>query len=609
MAGFAVKVGADTRSFEQGMKAIASVASQTALNTSAAFLKTGGLIRADLLRTIADLEKLQKAAGYAASAWRIFQEAGGVRGLAIGALGLYALTKAIGDVGEAAEAAQKRLEALVKIGADARGAGVSTTFLQSLTGQAKALNTEVSTLTGMLETAREASTVRIGEGDGDATSTILNRLRQNAKAGNIGQVDLDRFTNADSQEARIRVILDLIDQLRAKGAQLAALDLARTMFGAEFENKLRTGTDMIGAMRRALDGLAAGDQGRIIPPEEIQRAENLNRRLEEAKRVLEAGLAPINRDLALWQSQQLAGWVDIKEQIAAAAAQAGKLYEWVSSVGKVLGDLGNSNVFKTLRDAMDRMGLIDQGEVARINRMLNGGLEATDNPTVPKDGEPLQIAVKPNRDTSRSLPSLAKPKAPTQSEISAIESFVGQLEKSAAALKAEADAYGLSNAERRIAIELAKAEEIAKQNGIKLTEEQTKRIREAATAMAEQRDKLDNLRDKQELLRGTGSDVFRGFYNDARNGASALDSLNNALGRVLDRIANAQIDGLIDSLFGKGGTSGALSGLLGGGKSSGVGLGDILGFFTGSVNPLPKFADGLMPGAVVGAGGEMELPA
>lgn len=588
MAGMAIKVGADTRPFEAGMKAAVSVGAQTAAQIGAKWAATAtGIDRAmaQTARNVGVTFGREVAAKITPAAL----------GIAGAVAGFVAIQHAVHEVGEAAEAARKRLEALVKIGADARGAGVSTTFLQSLTGQAKALNTEVSTLTGMLETAREASTVRIGEGDGDATSTILNRLRQNAKAGNIGQVDLDRFTNADSQEARIRVILDLIDQLRAKGAQLAALDLARTMFGAEFENKLRTGTDMIGAMRRALDGLAAGDRGRIIPPEEIQRAENLNRRLEEAKRVLETGLAPINRDIALWQSQQLASWVDIKEQIAAAAAQAGKLYEWVTGVGKVLSDLGNSNVFKTLRDAMDRMGLIDQGEVARINRMLNGGLEATDNPTVPKDGAPLQISVRPKTDTSRALPSLSKPRAssaPSQSEISAIESFVGQLEKSAAALKAEADAYGLSNAERRIAIELAKAEEIAKQNGIKLTEEQTKRIREAATAMAEQRDKLDDLRDKQELLRGTGSDVFRGFYNDARNGASALDSLNNALGRVLDRIANAQIDGLIDSLFGKGGTSGALSGLLGGGKSSGVGLGDILGFFTGSVSPLPKYADG-----------------
>lgn len=562
MPGLAIAVGGDVRPFEQAMKSALTIGAQTAAQIGARYAAAAAGIDkafASTARNVGVTFGREMASALSPTAL----------GIAGAVAGVLALRFAVDEVGRAAKAAQERLEGMVKIGADARAAGVGTTFLQSLTGQAKALQVEVSSLTAMLDTAREASTIRIAEGDGDASSTILNRLQQNLKAGNLGQADIERFTGAESQESRIRVILDLLEQLRAKGSNLAALDLARTMFGAEFETKLRTGTDMIGAMRRALDGLAVGDQGRIIAPEEIQRAENLNRRLEEAQRILEQGLAPINRDIALWQSQQLAGWVDIKEQIAAAAAQAGRLYEWVTGVGTVLSNLGNANVFKGLRDALDSMGMIDKGEVARIERMLNGGLTATDVPGAPKDasvGGPLQIAVKPKADTSRALPSLSKSKTPSQSEVSAIETFVGSLEKSAAALRAEADAYGRSNVERRIAIELAKAEEIAKQNNVKLTEEQTRRIREAATAAAEQRDRLDELRDQQELLRSGAGDVFHGLYNDAKNGASGLDLLNNALGRVLDRIAGAQIDGLVDALLGKNGTSGALSGLFGGGN-------------------------------------------
>lgn len=605
MSGFAIKIGADTRPLEQGLKAALGVATQTAaqIGTRYAAAATGiDKVFAQTARNVGLTFGREVAAAVTPA----------TLGIGAGIAGFVALKFAVDAVGDAAKAAQERLASLVKIGAEARNLGIGTTFLQSLTGQAKALGTEVSALTAMLDKAREASTVSIGEGDGKASSTILNRLQQNVKAGNLGTVDLDRFTNAESQEARIKVILDLLDQLRAKGANLAAFDLARTMFGSEFETKLRTGVDMIGAMRRALDGIAAGDQGRIIPPEEIQRAENLNRRLEEAQRILEAGLAPIQRDIAFWQQQQLAGWVDIKEQIAGAAAVAGRLYEWVSGIGKVLSNLGSSNVFATLRDYAEKAGLIDKGEQARIERMLNGGLEAKDKPAVPADagaGGPLQIAVKPKADTSRSLPSLTAPKAkaaPSSTEISAIETFVGSLEKSAAALKAEADAYGKSSAERRIAIELAKAQEIATQNGTTLTEEQTRRIRESATAIAEQRDKIEDLRDSQENLRAGGREVFGGLYQDARNGVSALDMLNNALGRIIDRIANSQIDGFVDALFGKNGSNGSLSGLFGGGLASlfGGGAGGALtteaAFNAGATSSITSW---LADGGLVGGNG------
>lgn len=590
MTGFAIKVGADTKPFEQGMKAALTVAGQTAAQIGARYAVAATGIDKAFSATARNLgvtfgRELMSAVSPAAL------------GIAAGVAGLVAMQFAIKEVGEAARAAEERLAGMVKIAADARGAGVGTTFLQSLTGQAKTLGTEVSTLTGMLERARDASTVSIGEGTGKASSPILDRLRQNVKAGNLGTVDLERFTNADSQEARIKVVLDLIDQLRAKGADLAALDLGGKFFGAEFETKLRTGVDMVGAMRRALDGLSVGDQGRIIPPEEVQRAENLNRRLEEAQRILQDGLAPINRDIAMWQSQQLAGWVDIKEQIAAAAGFAGRLYESTAAIGRALSALGNANVFQSMRNAMDSMGLIDKGEVARIERQLNGGLEATDKPGAPKDadaGGPLRISVKPKGDTSRALPSLTPHKAsaaPSSSEITAIESFVGNLEKSAAALKAEADAYGKSSVERRISIELAKAEEIAKQNNTKLTDEQTARIRASATALAEQREKLDDLREAQDNLRSGAKEVFGGIYHDIRNGVSALQILENALGRVLDRIANNQIDSLVDSLFGKPGSSGSLSSAF-----SNI-IGSALGGGGGTVAPGAAIANAPMPPA------------
>lgn len=509
--------------------------------------------------------------------------------------GFQTIKMALNEVSRASQAAQERLEELVKIAKQAQGAGVGTTFLQSLTGQAKALGTEAQSLVSMLERAREASTVRIGEGTEAASSAILDRLRQNVAAGNLAKVDLDKFTNAESQEARIRVILELIDQLRAKGAQLAALDLAGRMFGAEFEAKLRTGTDMIGAMRRALDGLQVGADGRIIPPEEIARAESMKAQLREIEDKLANALKPLNEDIALWQQQQLQGWIDIKAQLADVVVLAGQVYGAIKSVGDYISSLGNAKPFQALRDWLDSVGAIDKAEVARIERMLNGGLTA-DKPAVPKDADangPLQISVKPKADTSRPLPSLSTPKAAGSSaaEVDEIQRFINQLDKSTVSLKAQVDTFHLSNSEQAVALQLARAQEIAKQNNRTLTEEETRRIREAATAASTYKDKLADLAQAQqqgaELARTLGNALSDSFADAILEGKSFGDILNDLTKQLAKMALQAAFTG-----------QGPLAGLFGTAPAASEGssaVGGLAGMFKG----LFGFADG---GHVTGPG-------
>lgn len=318
----------------------------------------------------------------------------------------------------------------------------------------------------------------------------------------------------------------------------------------------------------------------LLKPDEIVRAQELQRRLEDAQRTLDTAAREFSLELAragIGLREDAISWKELMASGARIAVtilqQARQVQEQMTAnepavfgrdywreedrpasglkkdIGRTTratstGDVERDAALDKLRGNLGNRTLIDQAQEA--SRRMSDGLR-------PDQSKPI-------------ISTRSKGGAASPSEISAIETFVGSLEKSAAALRAEADAYGRSNVERRIAIELAKAEEIAKQNSVKLTEQQTQRIREAATAAAEQRDRLDELRDKQELLRSSAGDVFHGLYNDAKNGASGLDLLNNALGRVLDRIAGAQIDGLVDALLGKNGTSGALSGLLGGGN-------------------------------------------
>ena len=159
----------------------------------------------------------------------------------------------------------------------------------------------------MLNKAREAATEHIGENGKASSSAIQDRLLQNVKAGELGQGDLDRYTNAKGQDERIRVILDLIDPLRDKGMQLAASDLAGKMFGSDFEDKLRSGVDMVGRMREAVDGLKVAGGIGLVPPEEISRAVALNAEFQKASDTLALAMLPVIKDIHAWEQDQLQG--------------------------------------------------------------------------------------------------------------------------------------------------------------------------------------------------------------------------------------------------------------------------------------------------------------
>ena len=455
--------------------------------------------------------------------------------------GLAALVVALELTAAAGRAAEERIAELVKIGTQAASLGVGTTFLQGLTGQAKDLGMAADVATRALEHARDASTTRIGEGKNGPSSPIEDQLARHVKAGNISQGDLDRFQAADSQEARARVILSLYDQLIAKGSQLAAFDITKSFFGGEFETKLRSGIDMIGMVRRSLDGLGAAGGDRVFSEAEIQRAQALDDRVKEINNKLADGMRPIMQDIALYQQQQIGGWLDIKDQIADCIIAAGKFYLKIKELGSAFGNL---DIFKQMRDFMDRNGLIDHEEGKRIEAMLNGG-RALAKVGAPKDGDtqpstdaPLSLRVSPKKDTSRSLPSAGGGSSRGQ-DTDSVESYITSLKKSAAALQAEVEAFGKSNAEKAEAIALAKANEIATANGTKLTEDQTARIKEAATAASTYKDKLLDLEQAQqqaaETARYFGNAISSSFADailEGKSFSSILQDLEKQLARA-----------------------------------------------------------------------------
>ena len=112
-----------------------------------------------------------------------------------------------------------------------------------------------------------------------------------------------------------------------------------------------------------------------------------------------------------------------------------------------------------------------------------------------------------------------------------VETFVHQLEKSAAAVKAEAEAFGKSNSEKQVAIQLARAQEIASQNGRTLTDAETASITRAATATATYRDRILDLeqaqRETAETARYFGDTIANSLADAIFNGRKFSDILHS----------------------------------------------------------------------------------
>lgn len=165
----------------------------------------------------------------------------------------------------------------------------------------------------MLEHARGAARETIGETGGTATSHIADRIKQNVLAGDLGPQALSQFNAADTEEARFRVQLNLLDELQRKGELLAKFDPAKTFFGASFETQLRNGVDMIGRMRAALDGLQSAGGERIIPEKEIQNAQRMQKELDEINNTIAKVMRPILENIAAIHQEDLATLISMKE--------------------------------------------------------------------------------------------------------------------------------------------------------------------------------------------------------------------------------------------------------------------------------------------------------
>lgn len=479
----------------------------------------------------------------------------------------------------AADAAKASVEEYVKIATKARDLGVDSSFLQRWTAQAKELNIEVAKLEAMLAHARDAATIKIGEGENGATSAVGDRLEQNVRAGNLSAGDKARFTAADGTEAQYRVILDLIQQLQAKGAQLAALDLAGKMFGADFERQLRSGVDMVSKMKETLDSTAQSVGGtRIISQNELLNAQAIDAQLLRIQTIMGEGFAPIQRDLVTLGQESYRSWLDIEEAIAKAVRTASGLYTEVSKILAKIDEITGKNPLGSLATALGATGIRNGLGIAEPDGPENG-------PAIPPGG--IRVRVNPKTDTSRSLPSLSGKKEGAGSK-DEIERLIDQLGKANEVAKAELETVGLGNIEREKALGLAKLTAAAKAAGREATDEETESVKRLAEATgqfkAKTMDAQQALRENAEAMREfgqLGADAFAGMVLEGKSFDDVLSNLTKTLARFLIQAAFTG--------------QGPLAGVLGLSAAASAGpnaSGGLIGLISSGISAIGKNAEG-----------------
>lgn len=582
MAGpLAVSLTADISKYQAAMTRARDIAVRHASDISSNFVGAAANINA-AFKGIEGLGKLPGQMNLAKNA-------------AIGLAGTGALILAsYAAASSAISQANDQLDRFVQLGQNAEKAGVGVEFFQRFSEAAEKAKLDVAEIEAALKRAGSVVTPKFEQPD--AIKGRLNELFETGYLGTFQSKGLADYNGARNNEERIRAAVEAMRELNSLGERLAAIDLADRLFGPETADRIRSGRLEIEAIATALDR----QREDLIKQEEVDRAIEYREQLDAAYKSIDealhvsVSLASVGRDI-------LDVWLGIAKATATAASGAGTLLERMVAAAR-LGDTQSPLAPRARQPGEGSLGA-DLGFDAAVS---GRGKTLYDAPIGPERPAGIQDPPMPPRRplsffTEKEAPArTAKAKAPATETLDQVETYINGVERSTEALKAEVDAIGKSAAERQSAINVARLEAIARQQGITLTAEQIAKVRDLSTATAEYKEKLEEARESQEALRSIGGEVLRGIANDARNGASAMDVLINAVGRLSDRLSDRVMDSFADALFGKsGGTQGGLLSGLFGGSGGGVGLESLLGFATGSVSPIPRFANG---GHVTGPG-------
>ena len=546
---------------------------------------------------------------------------GAFAGFQAATLGIEALTAAVA-------AASAELDRMAKIGADASRLGVSSTFLQTYSAHARALKVDADALVKSLETARAAFAVRQGEGGESSRndSAFGARLREQMAAGNLSAAQVNRFDSAIGTEAQFKAAIDIMAELQAKGRDLAALDLASKLFPPELVDRIRSGVVELSQFRRMIDDVRNPDLV-LLKPEEIVRAQELQRRLEDAQNTLNRAATEFRSELAQAGMGLREDAISWKELMASGARIAVSILQQARQIREQMEANEPAVYGRDYSRPEDAPASGLRKDIGRTTRATSTGDKDMDaaldklrgnlgNPTLVDQAQQASRQMGEGLRRDQTKPIVSVPKKQASETFDAVETYINGIERSTEALKAEAAAVGLTGSERLSAINVAKLEATARQQGITLTQDQIDKVKALSVATDEYKTKIQDAQEAQAFVRNVGGELFRGIADDIRSGASAVETLTNAMDHLIKRLSDKALDNFADTLFGKSGSgeNGILGSLL---SSFTGGIGGTGGSPTGGVRlfakgHVPEFATGVSALGIVrgpGTGTSDSIPA
>lgn len=554
-----IPVRANLDAFKQQMNETSSLARTAARKVTQQFL--------DMNKEMAGGAASAAFSGMASSALKLT----GQIALVIGAAKL---------MGDAIGAARDQIAKMVEIADKAASTDLSPEFWQSWMNGAKGAERQIELFEAALTHAFQALKPVLNPDwsvwdDGLTKMSAVERAMREMRELFTTDQDFSGFTlfrNSQNQDQKIIAVLTYMKQLQDIGQGIAALDLGEKLFGAAFIDRIRTGQESIDGL---LNNMKIKSED-AFSSKTVERAKQIDDELKNAWRTLSQNLHPSLEALDNVVLSIKSGWVRIVELMAKAAELTNKIRPTNGPGPNSLVSAIDADEQTRLRNRLNdpgltqiqRSGLEDQ---LRAVQARIAQAEANDVPMAPVDfshGGTSAVPLPKRRPDDAPEP----PKQPGASNVDRLETSVDVIEKRAAGLQKEAEAYDLGTAARERAKIEAQLMTVAMQANAAagkgenvVTEEQRQRINEVADAYAKAAQEMEKAKVASQIKFGqqtafmSQEDVqiaqqLRGLYPDV---ATALNSVeasamrtNEAL-RGISSVASQQLTtGLADILDG-----------------------------------------------------------
>jgi hypothetical protein len=470
------------------------------------------------------------------------------------------IVDAIRLVSEAWRLGGEALANYVAIAEKARDANVSTDFFQRIGKAASDAKAPVEALAESFKKLNEASAPVLGG------TSAQNRLDELVKLGNFGgNSGVGQLKGANSNEERLRALNDLYSQALDKGQRLAALDIVKAFGGDHLAANLAKDAGYLDDMLTAADKISGKD---LISAGDIQRATELQDRLDAAEKILSQRWHPIQDILTQLGIKMREVWVDIVEAIAKAvdavftlgqriADMLAPLLNFIQSAGQLIGKAA-----PYLATLPGGAGLPLAAGAASIGFLSSPGnqvdaQEAQRNALLADAKKRLAEGLNKKFDTS-----IAPPKA---QEASAYDRATESVLKYIEVTKAAAQTAGLSVAEQERAKVVAQLTAAAMKDGTFITAALTKQMealgdKAATAAQALEKAKIAaDIKFNSNTALLSQEDVqiaqqLKSLYPDVATALSSVEAqairTNNAFKEISSALETNLVSGLTDIVSG-----------------------------------------------------------